>query len=60
MANQYDTAYLVGYSQGYHNEAYTNDYCRLTEAQYYAKYDNGYKDGHDIKTMERLAQGRKS
>ncbi len=54
MANQYDTAYLVGYSSGYHGDKYNNEYCRFTEAQLHVKYEHGYEDGVDIRTREGL------
>ena len=60
MSNQYDFAYRVGYVQGYESSNYVNNYCKFTETQNHAKYDNGYKDGHEMRTNERLVRGRKS
>lgn len=52
MANMFDNAYRMGYYQGYHGEAYQNDYCIETEAQYKAKYANGYHDGTAMKAKK--------
>lgn len=50
--NKYDDAYILGYSNGYHNDGYMNEYDKDKQPQYHVKYKHGYEDGHYIKTKE--------
>lgn len=53
MTNQnFDSAYVIGYSSGYHNFKYVNSYDEETEAQYYIKYKMGYTEGKLMRVKE--------
>ena len=51
-SQNFDSAYVIGYSSGYHNFKYVNAYDKDTEAQYYIKYKMGYTEGKLLRVKE--------
>ena len=51
-SQNFDSAYVIGYSSGYHNFQYVNSYDENTEFQYYIKYKEGYTEGKLLRVKE--------
>ncbi len=43
--NMFDTAYVLGYTSGYHGDKYENHFDKNSEPQLRVKYKHGYEDG---------------
>jgi len=50
--NQYDDAYIIGYTNGYHHDGYMNEYDKDKQPQYHIKYKHGYEDGELMRIKE--------
>ena len=53
MANQFDKAFVIGYRDGYHGEAYDNQWNKHGQPQLWIKYKHGWQAGFLSKVEEK-------
>ena len=56
MANIFDKAFVMGYSDGYHGEPYDNEWNQDQQPQMWIKYKHGWEAGFLSKVEEKEGQ----